>query len=122
MVLVSGMSAGPASAEEDVDIVVSPSTINIDLKGVWVTVHADIPFCFVDGASVTLNDIPVKATFADNRGDLVAKFVVGAVIDILVDKDGKIIDANPELELCGVLKDGTSFSGSDTIRVISSKK
>lgn len=128
ILLVSGMFVGPASAqgELEVPIVIAPSTINIDLKGVWVTVHAEIPYSEVVGAKVTLEGVAVKVTFADNRGDLVAKFIVGDVIDILVSvgENGVVTikNPNPTLTLCGETKLGVSFWGQDKIRVISNKK
>jgi hypothetical protein len=48
--------------------------LNIDSEGVWVTVHAKIPYSIVAGASFTLNGVPAKTTVADSRGDLVGKF------------------------------------------------
>jgi len=114
------MVIAPASAEEArIDIVISPSTVNLDMKGVWVTVHADIPYSLVDhDVLVTLNAVPVKSTFADNRGDLVAKFPVGDVAAILTEYVGEEV----ELTLSGTAADGTEFYGTDTIRVIQSSK
>ncbi len=65
----------------------------------------------VDSAAFTLDGIEAKATFADNRGDLVAKFVVGDVRAIV--KPG-----TAELTLYGTTKDGVSFFGTDEVRVI----
>ncbi|MDD4270630.1 MAG: hypothetical protein PHO07_07290 [Pirellulales bacterium] len=120
MLLASAMVIAPASAEEArIDIVISPSTVNLDMKGVWVTVHADIPYSLVDhDVLVTLNAVPVKSTFADNRGDLVAKFPVGDVAAILTEYVGEEV----ELTLSGTAADGTEFYGTDTIRVIQSSK
>ena len=110
--LFSGLFVGPVNADDlTVDIVISPNVINIDSKGVWVTVHAEIPYSVVAGASVKLNGIDVTATFADSRGELVAKFCVDAVKEILE-------PGTAELTLSGVTKDGISFSGTDTIKVI----
>jgi hypothetical protein len=52
----------PVALAQDVDldnvpIVVSPSTINLESEGVWVTVHAEIPAAIVDGLTVTLDGI-----------------------------------------------------------------
>ena len=120
MLLASAMVIAPASAEEArIDIVISPSTVNLDMKGVWVTVHADIPYSLVGhDVLVTLNAVPVKSTFADNRGDLVAKFPVGDVAAILTEYVGEEV----ELTLSGTAADGTEFYGTDTIRVIQSSK
>ncbi len=98
----------------DDPVIVSPSTISMDSKGVWVTVHAAVPFSLVNDATVTLNDIPVEATFADDRGDLVAKFYLNNV-RALVESGTKSLT----LTLVAVDSSGTVvFSGSDIVRVV----
>lgn len=77
-----------------------------------MTVHAEIDYADVVGATVTLDGISVKATFADNRGDLVAKFAV-------VDVRGIVQPGPAELMLTGTPRDGGTFSGTDTVKVIS---
>ena len=106
------LAAAARGADLTVPIVISPSTINLQAAGTWVTVHAEIDYSDVVGASVTLDGVPVKVTFADSRGDLVAKFVVGAVRDIVR------ADTTPVLTLSGETRDGGTFSGSDEVRVI----
>ena len=111
-VLAMVILAVAAQAEDQtVPIVISPSTINLESEGTWVTVHAEIDYSDVVGATVTLDGISVKATFADNRGDLVAKFAVGDVRGIV--KPGMA-----QLTLSGTTRDGGTFSGTDTVRVI----
>jgi hypothetical protein len=105
------LAAAAQGADLTVPIVISPSTINLESEGTWVTVHAEIDYSDVVGATVTLDGIPVKATFADNRGDLVAKFAVGDVRGIV--KPGMA-----QLTLSGTTRDGGTFSGTDTVRVI----
>lgn len=112
-VLATVILVGTARGEE-IAIVISPSTLNLDSEGEWVTVHAEIPFSVVDDASVELNGIPVEATFADNRGELVAKFLIGDVKEIV--EPGLVT-----LTLAGTTIDGGPFSGTDTIRVIQSR-
>lgn len=92
-------------------IAVSPSTLVMGSQGVWVTVHADIPYRIVDTASVTLNGVPVTATFADNQGELVAKFQIDAI-------KGTVSSPSAEVELVASTLDGEEFIGTDTIRVI----
>ena len=99
------------NADMPIDITVSPSTLVMGSQGVWVTVHADIPYNVVDGITVTLNDVPVNFTKADNRGELVAKFQIDAI-------KGIVSPPSAELTLSGLTKDGVAFSGTDTIRVI----
>lgn len=113
-VLTLGLLAGPLLSEtSDVTtpIMISPNTINLDSEGVWVTVHAEIPYSIVLGASVTLDGIPVEVTKADARGELVAKFCVDDVRDIV--EPGTV-----ELTLVGLTETGEEFTGTDTIKVI----
>jgi len=113
-VLVLAALAAPVRGDDlTVPIVIAPSTINLKAAGTWVTVHAEIAYSTVDTASVMLDGIPVKTTFADNRGELVAKFLVGDVRDIVKP------DTTPELTLSGTTDDGGgTFSGADMVRVI----
>jgi len=116
--LVLGLLAAPVLCQADeptiIDIVVSPSTINLDSQGVWVTVHADIPYSWVEGASVTLDGVPVNFTKADDCGDLVAKFTVESIRALFPNID-EPVEVN--LTLCGDSLYGP-FSGTDTVRVI----
>ena len=114
--LVLGLFVGPVSGEE-VPIVISPNVINIQSQGTWVTVHAEISYGIVVGATVTLNGVVVNATFADARGELVAKFAVDGVKADLVNDVGEIIDPNPVLILRGLTETGEEFTGSDQIKV-----
>lgn len=118
LLLVIGLFAGMAvsqtgSSEVEVSIVVSPSTINIQSKGVWVTVHADIPYSEVADAIVTLDDVDVEVvcTKSDARGDLVAKFDVDAIKDI-------VDPGTAELELSVITVSGERFYVTDTVTVI----
>ena len=109
-VLVAGLGVCRAD-DEPVPIVISPSIINLDSQGVWVTVHAEIPYYVVDGFAVTLDGVPVDVTKADARGEFVAKFGVDDVKAIL--EPGTVT-----LTLEGATYGGATFSGSDTIKVI----
>jgi hypothetical protein len=105
------VGVGETQAADDViAIKISPNCLVLDNPGVWVTVHADIAYATVDSATVTLNGIPVKATFADNRGDLVAKFISGDVKDI-------VSPPAATLTLSGTQKDGEPFSITAVISV-----
>ena len=118
-VVMGGAIVGPATRADgllpvEVSIVVAPSAVYMASQGTWVTVHAEISYSAVAGASVTLNDIPVKATFADSRGELVAKFALDDVKEILV-------PGTMELTLCGETRAGVPFMGTDDIRVMAAK-
>lgn len=98
----------------DRGIAVSPQTLILSMdQGGAVTVHTSVPYVDVDCATLQLNGIAVDWTHVDSLGHLVAEFDEAAV---------KAIAVVPEtvLTLTGNLKTGESFSGSDTVRVISS--
>ena len=96
---------------QEIEIQISPHTLVFDAKTTSaVTVHADIAYSAVAAATVKLNDIPVKVTFSDSRGQLVAKFSLTAVKSI-------VSPPSAVLTLTGTTKDGTPFAGSDVIGV-----
>jgi ABC-type Co2+ transport system permease subunit len=111
VVLSVALGLQAASSVPQGGILVSPSTLVMGSEGVWVTVHADIPYRIVDAATVTLNGVPVSATFADNQGELVAKFQIDAV-------KGTVSPPSAEVELVARTYDGDEFVGTDTVRVI----
>lgn len=99
-------------AAEPVNIMVSPNVLALTSRTTAdLTVHADVKWALVDAASVTLNGLPALSVFADDCGDLVAKFDRDAV--------KALANGSPEitLTLTAVLMDGTEIVGSDTIRV-----
>lgn len=98
-------------ADAEVEILVSPQNILLDaVQGGMVTVHADISYGLVEKGSVTLNGVPAKFTFADDCGDLVAKF---AEVDI----KALVSPPSATLTLAGVTTAGEAFSGSDVVKV-----
>lgn len=111
------IAADPASADDAMAIAikVSPNTIVLASKGTWVTVHADIAYSLVDTGTVELNGLSPKITFADDCGNLVAKFP-------LADVKGIVEPPTAELTLTGVTKAGVPFAGSDTVAVRGTQK
>jgi hypothetical protein len=107
-VAVIVFTGSPLTATE---ITVSPNVINIGSETEVVTVHTDLPFSFVVGASVTLDGIDIAWWKSDNRGYFVAKFDAS-------DVKGKVKPGTVTLTLTGTTVDGESFSGSDTVQVI----
>lgn len=100
-----------ARTPDELGVAVSPQTLLLSSdQGGEVTVHTAVPYRDVDTSSLTLNGIPVRWTKADARGNLVAKFDEAQV---------KAIAAPPSLTLTlsGNYKDGSGFSGSDTVQV-----
>ena len=100
---------GPAKGE-GVQIVISPHALVIKSPGTVVTVHTNLGYYTVDHGSLELNGIPVSWTKIDSCGDLVAKFDMNAVKEI-------VNPPSATLTLTGCLKDGTEFAASDTIVV-----
>ncbi len=109
-------ASSPLAAEE-IGIVVSPNVINIASQATVVTVHTDIPFSAVEGASVTLNDIGITFWKSDNRGYFVAKFSSEEVKALDEVKAGMTVI----LTLSGTTTDGEEFSGMDEVKVIEVK-
>lgn len=99
-------------SDDPIGVAVSPQMLLLGSdQGGSVVVHTDgLAYSSVDPSSVTLNGIAATATKADLCGDLVAYFDEAAV---------KAIVAPPSatLTLSGSKLDGTTFSGSDTVKV-----
>ncbi len=115
VVLLSLGIVTTVTTAEEITIQVSPSTINLAHQGVWVTVHADIPYKGVVTATLELNGVAVAWTKADAQGNLVAKFAVDDVKDI-------IDEPSADLTLTGVVETvedvAIPFSGTDTVQVV----
>ena len=114
----------PSSAFE-IDIQVSPSTLNIQSDGQVVTVHTNIAYSSVvdadgeEASAVTLNDIPISWWKADNQGNFVAKFLMSEVKALAAD-DLLVVPGENTLTLSGMTTDETpaEFWGTETITVI----
>jgi hypothetical protein len=105
----------PAAAlTDEIQIDVAPNVLNIQSQGVIVSVHTDIDYSAVVGASVTLNGVPIQYWKADARGNFVAKFVMDEIKTL----DGLKIDGYNELVLFGYTTDGDTFIGRQEIKVI----
>ena len=98
----------------DIEIDVSPNVLNIQSSGTVVTVHTDIAYGAVEGASVFLNNVAIYYSKSDNRGYFVAKFVMDDIktLDVLI-----IGDYNT-LTLTGYTDDREAFIGTQDIKVI----
>lgn len=106
--------AAALSAEIPIQIDVAPNVLNIQSQGAIVTVHTDIAYSAVDGASVYLNGVAIQWWKADARGNFVAKFVMDEIKTL----DGLIIDGYNLLVLNGYTTDGDTFIGEQEIKVI----
>ena len=106
--------AAALSTEIPIQIDVAPNVLNIQSQGAIVTVHTDIAYSAVDGASVYLNGVAIQWWKADARGNFVAKFVMDEIKSL----DGLIIDGYNVLVLNGYTTDGDTFIGEQEIKVI----
>jgi hypothetical protein len=106
--------AAALSTEIPIQIDVAPNVLNVQSQGAIVTVHTDIAYSAVDGASVYLNGVAIQWWKADARGNFVAKFVMDEIKTL----DGLIIDGYNVLVLNGYTTDGDTFIGEQEIKVI----
>jgi len=98
----------------DIEIDVSPNVLNIQSESTIVTVHTDIAYSLVIGATVFLNDVAIDWWKSDDRGNFVAKFVSDEIKTL----DGLIIGEDNTLVLTGYTTGGESFIGTQDILVI----
>lgn len=104
----------------EIEIQVSPATLVLDAPQVWVTIHADVKYSDVNtvpGVYLVVDgeSIPAKSVFADDRGDLVAKFDKDDVESLLEDS---VNYATATVTLvCTLLEDGTICSGSQQVTI-----
>ena len=96
----------------EIEIVVSPNTLVFGSQGEYVTVHAEIPYSSVDRSSVELNGIEPLSTKPDSRGDLVAKFDLEYVKEMITPGSDTLT-----LILTGLADDGP-FVGTDTVGMV----
>ena len=101
------------SATVTINIDVSPNVLNLENQGEVVTVHTDIAYGLVVGSTVYLNEVPIKSWKSDDRGNFVAKFYMEDVKDLPLN-----IGEMNTLTMVGVLIDGSTFTGSQQIKVI----
>ena len=98
----------------DIEIDVSPNVLNIQSKSTVVTVHTDISYSIVVGASVFLNGVAIDWWKSDDRGNFVAKFVSDEIKTL----DGLILGDYNTLTLNGFTSGGEAFIGTQDIMVI----
>ena len=98
----------------EIQIDVSPNVLNIQSESTIVTVHTDISYSLVLGATVFLNDVEIDWWKSDDRGNFVAKFLSDEIKTL----EGLIIGDYNTLVLTGYTIDGEAFIGSQDIKVI----
>lgn len=98
-----------------IDVQCSPSVIILDgiASGAcdYLTVHTDLPLSLAIAASVELNGLPAASVFADSCGNLVAKFRLARVKELLA-------PPATALTLTGVTRNGLLFEGTDQVGVV----
>ncbi len=110
--LVSSFTPAPL----EITIDVAPNVLNIQSEGTVVTVHTNIAYSAVNGASVLLNELPIAWWKSDSRGQFVAKFNMNEVKGLV---DAGVLELGEiTLTLTGNSTLG-DFSGDQTISVIS---
>lgn len=110
--IIPGLSL-QADSTVPATIQVAPNVLNINCPGAItrVTVHTNLPFNAVNGASVTLNGVSIVSYFADDCGNFVGKFDIEAI-------KATVTEGINTMVLTGSLKDGTVFAGQDDIKVV----
>ena len=108
----------------DIEIDVSPNVLNIESNSTILTVHTDIAYSLVVGASVflnlnreflyILNGVAIDWWKADDRGNFVAKFVSDEVKTL----DGLTMGDYNTLTLTGYTTGDEAFIGTQDIMVI----
>jgi len=98
---------------EIIQIKVSPNVLNMGSKGEIVTVHTDLPYSTVVGASVFLNRVPISWWKSDDRGYFVAKFDLDKV-----KYEAGLVTGENTVTLTGFTTDGVQFTGSQTLKVV----
>ena len=98
----------------DIEIDVSPNVLNIQSQSTVVTVHTDIAYSLVVGASVFLNGVAIDWWKSDDRGNFVAKFVSDEIKTL----EGLIIGDYNTLTLIGFTTSEEVFEGTQDIMVI----
>jgi len=108
----------------EVTVDIHPETLNLESNGKWITAHIELPECYevsnINITTVRLETIP--AAWGNVEGNkLMVKFdrqAVGYILSGLYHMAPPPAKNYVELTITGEFFDGTSFEGSDTIRVI----
>ncbi len=96
-----------------IDITVAPNVLNLSSQGDVVTVHTNLPYSQVLGATVSLNNTAISWWKSDNRGYFVAKFQMRDIKNLPL-----TVDAYNTLTLSGVTVNNQAFTGSAQVMVV----
>jgi len=119
-ILIFLLSNVALADDNTINMVVSPNVLNIESNGGSISVHTDIAYSGVEGASLEVNGTTIVniETFADNCGNLVVKCSIGTVKSIVVGPDGIVVGKEEAEFILKANYNGSMYSGSDTITVI----
>ena len=106
-------ASNPAEAVVQISIEVAPNVLNLQSQGEVVTIHTSLAYSSVLGSGVALNGVPIAWWKADNQGQFVAKFEMGAIKNLPV----RVGEYNT-LRIEGTKIDGTKFWGEKAILVV----
>jgi len=98
----------------EIEIDVAPNVLNIQSESLVVTVHTDIAYSIVVGATVFLNGVEIDHWKSDAQGNFIAKFLSDEIKTL----DGLVIGGYNTLVLNGFDTDGKAFIGTQDIEVI----
>ena len=119
--LMATMTPLASHADIPVTIDVAPNVINLGSSSTWLTVHTDIGFTVVNTTSVVLKvgsgTVSNDLCFADERGNLVAKFDMNAVKALFETVESIDVDFTFELSGATDADPAEIFSGEQDIRV-----
>ncbi len=101
-------------AQTKIEIDIAPNVLNIGSNGTVFTIHTDIKYSEVAGATCSLNGLVIEWWKSDDRGYFVAKFNIDAVKAL---PDLKVGELNT-LTLSGEKHSGELFSGSQEVKVV----
>ena len=115
VVAISVFALCDAMAQDEVMIKVSPNNLAISSMGTKVTIHSNIPAGSVNVSTLELRidggePLYPIATFADDRGNLVAKFNMN-------DAKGMVSVGQATFTMTGDYFAGGDFSASDVIKI-----
>jgi len=116
LLLAMAVATTAFAQENTLEMVVSPSTLNLESNGGCVTIHAVIGYSAVTSAELWVNGEPILkfGTFPDSRGELVVRIGLETVKSM-------VSVGTATFDLRVQTQNGT-YSGTDTIRVIDQGK
>ncbi len=101
--------ANSANKGDDPSITVSPSTLVLKAPVKSISVHSNLPYSLVNPDSVTLEGVAASSVAADDLGDMVAKFDVDAIAEV--------VEVGEQTLTLTCIFDGEEISIEDSIRV-----